>query len=269
MQVTPMNFERKDETIVANIMIDQTWKTTVGGEEFTFPPLAQFRVSVEEGVFLLEKAKADFDARAEQARSERNMWARKISSMNQREKDMALRFCDADGNPISKLFPCIPLVNLSTKAGREAYQAAYDKAKAAGRKPDYIATKVSGLDLNVGYIPDPDAGNITRGESRKFETEAYPEGTVVPPRGAPPATAQAQVEEEPEPDSQQVKAAVRIPRPSEKWSDADLEKFIKSKGFSVQNSDRKIEGRLLDTALRAHGDHMRRLTAAGVEFVEE
>lgn len=253
--------------IVANILIDEDWRTTIGGEEYVFPPFAQFRVSVEDGNYLLEKAITAHTDKIEQARGERNMWARKISSLSQRERDQALRFCDKDGNPITKPWPYCPLVNLSSSSGQEAFQKALAAAKERGIKPDFIKTKERGLDIGMDYVPDPDAGNIM--ESRSEERSAYEPNEVVPPRANPPATTRAQVEQPEPPQDGGDRIPVRIKKPHEGMSNEDLAKYAKQQGFTVTKIDEKVPGRLLEIAQKAYVENTKRLTAGGVEYVEE
>ncbi len=267
MQITPISFGRKNEIVIANILLDQDWKTTVGGEEFVFPPLAQFRVSKEDGHYLLEKAITAHTDRIEQAHGERNMWARKISSLNQRERDQALRFCDVNGNTITKPWPHCPLVNLSTSDGMAAYQRAAEEARLRGihlenAKP---ASKAIDLPTNAG-LPDPDAGNIMQSESRESERQTYETNEVVPPRANPPVTTAANVE--PQSPQEGGRLPVKIGKPKDEWSEADLVKYAQQNGFTVSKMDLKIPGKALEIATRAHVDHCKRLTAAGVEFVE-
>jgi len=265
MNITPLNFERTDETIIASTL-PSGWKTTVDSVEYAFPCLKQFRVTKDVASYLIEKAQNAFNTRTQQHHDERRMWARKISSFNQAEKDKALRFCSADGTPISVLFPEIPLVDLGTERGREAYKKAWGEAKEEGRLPVREEVMVRGLDLNTGYVPDPDAGSIAKGESRRFEREAYGDDEEVP-ASAPvsaPATARAQVEE-PEPAA---KLPVRVKRPNKDWPMDDLAKYCMSKGFSVTKSDHKVEGKLLELAERAHSEHLQLLAKSGVQVEE-
>lgn len=265
MRITPINFDRSDEMVVACVLEDESWKTAVGGVSYEFPPFAQFRVSVDDGNYLIEKAQSAYEGRLEQAKGERNMWARKISSLNQRERDQALRFCDKDGNPITKPWPRVPLVSLNSEKGREIYQQVYDAAKQKGVKIDYFETKERNMDLGMDRLPDPDAGSICKGESRKFEKECYESNEPVPPSASPPVATQAVVEG---PVAEEPKAPVKIPKPSDKWPEAELVKFAQAKGFAISKLDQKTPGKALDLAMRAHADHCRRLTAAGVQFEE-
>ena len=159
------------------------------------------------------------------------------------------------------------MLNLTTPEGQAIYKKAYDEAKAAGRTPD-LRHRPESVDLPMGYNPDPDAGDISIGESPRFHAEAFDETEHVPRREdvmVPPATAQAQVEEaEPAP-----KLPVKIPKPSAEWAENDLLKFAQSKGYTVTKADLKVEGKVLELALRAHADHCKRLTAGGIQYVEE
>lgn len=266
MEVRPLNFQRKDEIVIASVL-DGGWVEVIGGEEFQFPQFAQFRVSSEDGNYLLDRAENAYQCRAQQRKDERNMWARMISSLNQFTRDKSLKFCDVDGNPRSPEMPIPPLVNLSTDRGREIYKKAYDRAKAAGVAPSLKGT-LHAVDLPIGYNPDPDLGDISIGESPKFLAEAFEETEHVPRREdvmVPPVTATAQVEEaEPAP-----KLPVKIPKPSAEWAENDLLKFAQSKGYTVTKADLKVEGKVLELALRAHADHCKRLTAGGIQYVEE
>lgn len=262
MDVRPLNFEEEDEHIVVASVSENGWLAVYGCKEYLFPQFAQFRVKRSEGEYLLARAENEFRGRAEQRRSERSEWARKISSLNQRQRDLALQFCDAEGNPRSKEMKVIPLLNLTSDEGRKIYQQAYDEAKAAGKKPQYIKVREQSRTIAQGYNPDPDAGDITRGESDRFRREAFDETERVPP---PPATELAQVEptEEEAPDR-----PIKVPKPTAEWLQSDLVKFCQSKGFTVATNVSKDHEKLLDLATRAHADHLKRLTAGGFKYEE-
>jgi len=267
MEVRPLNFQRQDEVVIAAVL-DGGWSETIGQEKFEFPQFAQFRVSRADAQLLLDRARNAYDCRKEQRLGERNMWARMISSLNQYTRDKAMKFCSVEGQPRSPEMPVVPLVDLSSPQGREIYQQAYDKAKAEGRVTGFQKNQVRSVELPIGYDPDPDAGDITRGESPKFRAESFEADEKVPQLEdvrVPPATAQAQVEQQEEAP----KLPVKVPKPSSEWSDSDLAKYCQSKGFAISKSDLKVEGKVLELALRAHADHCKRLTAAGIDHVEE
>jgi hypothetical protein len=261
MDIQPLEMVSQDKILVACVLTEEPYVVVRGGVEYKFTPLKQFVMNRKEGRFILARAAREFRDRKEQSESERHMWAKKKDSPHQRERDQMRYFADDDGNPVTKPFPRVPLVDLTTDEGQSIYSKVWEEEKAAGRKPSFIGIRPTNLLIERGFDPDPDAGNLSIGESKKFEREMYEETERVPV----PASHADPAEEPAEDPGRNV---LKVRKPTARWSQPDLVSFVKAKGFTLTKYDLGDKDKLLDLAGRAHASHLQRMTASGVAYEE-
>jgi len=103
------------------------YEDTIGGKVMRFAPLKTYSLRESLGRTLVERAAENRRNTEAQAQSERQHWAECISSLNQRKKDMAMKFCervkgansDDEWIPKTRVLPFPGLVDANSAEGQK------------------------------------------------------------------------------------------------------------------------------------------------------
>lgn len=112
----PVDLESQESELVTLVNPNNFEYSTNG---HTFKPFVKYLVKKEKASYMLAMAQQDVMNRDIQRKYERQKWASCVMSSNQLYKDSALKFCDADGNPLSPAFERPLLVNYDTQEGKQ------------------------------------------------------------------------------------------------------------------------------------------------------
>lgn len=123
-----LQVHNEPEVVVVNPNPGRPLTLQLGDREVTFHPMQKYRIKKDQLGGLCEVQEGHWREMRLNAQSERQEWAKRITSPSQAERDKALKFADSEGNTVTKPPPRPMLVRLDTEHGKKWYQEALAEA---------------------------------------------------------------------------------------------------------------------------------------------
>jgi hypothetical protein len=163
-----IDFQADEDVVVVNPNPGKPLTLNFGNREVTFYPLQKYRMGKNQLGTLCEIQETHWAEMKINAQSERQEWAKRITSASQFERDKAAKFCDKNGDPHTKPPKRPMLVRLDRANGMKWYEEGMAEQRELQSEPAKPAAPKVAEPVQAELEPEPgDIDTIELEEPKK------------------------------------------------------------------------------------------------------
>jgi hypothetical protein len=164
-----LDLSTEEEVVVVNPNPGRPYALALGGKEVTFHPLQKYRMTKSQIGTICDLVHSQWIEMKANAQSERQEWAKRVTSASQLERDKALKFCDKNGDPHTKPPKRPFLVRMDNAAGVKWYEEGMSEQREAQAEAEKPAPKLA-------PTPQPEEPEVEAGDIDTIDLEEPKKG---------------------------------------------------------------------------------------------